>query len=129
MRRALASIACGVVAAAAVPSVAAAADKLDRHADAVRSLKHVKELRKGNGARTGRELTPALAELAHKRKDLGSEGRRQVDSLLARPTDGVADPYEDGYTVGEALPVCGAHFCIHYVATTSDAPSLTDGGD
>ena len=33
----------------------------------------------------------------------------------------------NGYSVGEARPLCSAHFCVHYVRSTRDAPSLQDG--
>ena len=46
-------------------------------------------------------------------------------ALLARPTDS-PDPYGDTWKAQEATPLCSAHFCVHYVTTTDDAPDLTD---
>lgn len=120
---------CALVGVLAAPGFAAAAGNDPSHEAAVRALRHAQDLRHGVGVKSGREVTPALAELAQKRKHLGSDGRLQADALLARPTDGPADQYGDGYTVAEATPVCAVHFCIHYVTTTADAPSLADGGD
>ena len=43
--------------------------------------------------------------------------------MLARPTQGQAtDNDTRAYSVPEAPVVCGTHFCVHYVATTEDAP-------
>lgn len=79
------------------------------------------------------ELTPLLRQLALQLPRLRGSERRQAEALLARPTDGEADPQLDGYTVPEAAasPACNDHYCVHWVATTSDAPSAqgssTDG--
>jgi hypothetical protein len=74
------------------------------------------------------EPTPLLRELALRLPSLQGSERRQAHALLERPTEGVNDPQQDGYSVGEApqSPYCTAHFCIHWVASTSDAPDLTD---
>ncbi len=75
---------------------------------------------------TGRELTPALAELSARYEALDPAERREADRLLARPTDGAGDPQGDGYTVPEHAPFCTANFCLHWVTSTADAPDLTD---
>jgi hypothetical protein len=72
------------------------------------------------------EPTPLLRELAVRLPALHGSERRQAHALLLRPTDGDNDPSGDGYTVPEAPPYCTAHYCIHWVATTGDAPSLAD---
>src|SRR3954452_21246266 len=113
-------IALGVV----LPAAAQAANGDQKRAE--QALQHVKDIKHGIGVRTGRELTPALLELNRTRRDLDAAGRKQADALLARPTEGNADPQGDGYTTAEASPVCSPHFCIHYVTTTADAPALTD---
>src|SRR3954452_809021 len=107
-----------------LPAAAQAANGDQQRAQ--QALQHVKDIKHGIGVRTGRELTPALLELNRTRSDLDAAGRKQADALLARPTEGNADPQGDGYTTAEAAPVCSPHFCIHYVTTTADAPSLTD---
>ena len=93
---------------------------------AEQALQKVKDLKQGIGVHTGRELTPAMAELFRTKGDLDASGRKEAAALLARPTDGGGDPQGDGYTVTEETPFCTVHFCIHYVATTADAPDLTD---
>jgi hypothetical protein len=81
-------------------------------------------LKQGIGVKTGFELTPVLKTLALKLPQLHGAERRQAERLLMRPTQGQTNPGEEGYQVPEAPPVCGPHFCIHYVQTTGDAPSL-----
>jgi Big-like domain-containing protein len=73
------------------------------------------------------EPTPVLRDLAVRLPSLRGAERRQAHALLARPTDGDADPQGSGYTVPEATPYCSAHFCVHYVTSTEDAPNLSDG--
>ncbi len=55
------------------------------------------------------------------------EGRQhaQANGLLARPTSKV-DPQQHKYSVKEEKPLCGTHFCVHWVESTADAPSLED---
>jgi hypothetical protein len=43
-----------------------------------------------------------------------------AESYLARPTDGSADEYGDGYSVAEQTPVCSDVVCVHYVTTSQD---------
>src|SRR2546429_40891 len=60
------------------------------------ALQRVKDLKKGIGVRTGRELTPALAQLAARRGALDATQRKQAAALLARPTDPQGtDPGQD----------------------------------
>lgn len=49
------------------------------------------------------------------------------DTVLVRlrPTDGQNEPEGDGYTAPSRY-VCGPHLCVHWVATTNDAPPLVD---
>jgi Family of unknown function (DUF6055) len=74
---------------------------------------------------TPKELTTTLLALSRSLSSLGPSQRQRAESLLARPTDN-PDPDGSAYTVPEQPPVCSAHFCIHYVASTPDAPSLVD---
>lgn len=73
-----------------------------------------------------RAATLVLRDLVLRLGQLTARQRAEARALLARPTDGGADPAGDGYAVPEEAPVCTDHGCIHYVASTDDAPSLTD---
>jgi hypothetical protein len=75
-----------------------------------------------------RDLSPLLRRLALELPNLHGAQRRRAAGLLARPTDGASDPQQNGWSVPEAIgsPVCSAHFCVHWVASGSDAPDLTD---
>ncbi len=66
------------------------------------------------------EATLALRDLRAALPLLGGQDRAQARALLARPTDGAADPRGDGYQV-PATKICGGRFCVHYVTSTSDA--------
>src|SRR4051812_13310386 len=104
-----------VCALLALPSTAAAGS--GEHA-----LQLAKRIQSGEGVKTGRELTPVLKELAEKYHTLSAADRRRADRILARPTQGEANPGEATYSVPEAPKACSTHFCVHYVATTGDAP-------
>jgi Family of unknown function (DUF6055) len=73
-----------------------------------------------------KELTTTLLALSRSLDRLAPDQRRQARRLLARPTDS-PDPDGSAYTVGEQPPFCSAHFCVHYVASTLDAPDPVDG--
>jgi len=109
---------------AMLPSAATAAEPETR-AQAEDALQEAQQLLDGRGVRTGRELTPTLARLAAGKALLPTAERREATGVLARPTDGAADPQGDGYTVPSAT-WCTASFCVHYVTSTADAPPLTD---
>ena len=53
-------------------------------------------------------------------------GRIAGSPVFLRPTNGSADPEGHGYSV-PSQHVCGPHLCVHWVASTSDAPPLVDG--
>jgi len=73
-------------------------------------------------SRTGDpSATLALRDLWMARPDLTGTEELEATALLARPTDGAADPFENGYAV-PATSQCGPQVCVHYVPTTSDAP-------
>jgi hypothetical protein len=65
--------------------------------------------------------TVALRDLWVARPDLTGAEAVEATALLARPTDGTADPFGNGYTV-PSTSQCGAHVCVHYVPTSADAP-------
>jgi hypothetical protein len=67
------------------------------------------------------DLSVALRDLFVALPRLSADDRRTARAILARPTDGAADPLEDGYTV-PARKKCGKHVCVHWVPTTADAP-------
>jgi hypothetical protein len=114
----------------AAPAAVAASGKPGRPASRARAesaLLRAEKLLAGQGVRSGREVTLALAGLARRLDALPTSDRKRARGLLARPTQGNADPEGHGYSVGEHAPYCAtAHFCIHFVTTTADAPALTD---
>ena len=73
-----------------------------------------------------RSATILFRDLALRVGWLSGPSRATADRLLARPTDGGGDPFDDGYNVAEETPECSADVCVHYVATTSDAPDTAD---
>ena len=73
--------------------------------------------------------TTALNQLAAAYPQLTGDDRRLAKGLLARPTDGAADQYGDGYAAGApVLSAESAHFCVFWVNDpgSRDAPSLAD---
>lgn len=77
----------------------------------------------------GGDKSPSLAltRLALAYPNLTSSEKRQADVLLARPTDGLADPFHDGYDPAAVVQSsCTTHFCLHYVTTGVDAPPMWD---
>ena len=79
----------------------------------------------GDALATDPSATVALRDLWVARPDVGGVDAAQAESLLARPTDGAADPFGDGYTV-PSTNQCSARICVHYVPTTVDAPPSVD---
>ena len=114
---------------ALVVPAAAAADPTGR-GDAQRpSVPVSAALGNARAAVTGQaehDTTLALTRLRLAYPSLSAGERAAADALLARPTDGAADPEQFGYTTAEATPLCGATFCVHYVTTTADAPAAVD---
>ena len=75
------------------------------------------------------EATLILRDLAARVQELSGGERKAAKRLLARPPMNSGDvPIGNGWTVSEASnsPLCGANVCIHWVATSADAPPLTD---
>ena len=75
----------------------------------------------GRAGRSDPSATLALRDLWAALPSLAGAERRRAEALLARPTDGAADPYGFGYTVG-ARSKCARNICLHWVPTTIDAP-------
>lgn len=84
--------------------------------------------RQGAGGGPRADLSPVLQRLALQLPQLTGAQAREARRLLARPTDGSADPQDSGYATSEApgSPSCGPNFCVHWVATGEDAPDPTD---
>ncbi|MGH2987865.1 MAG: hypothetical protein ACRDLO_14415, partial [Solirubrobacterales bacterium] len=75
------------------------------------------------------EATLAMNALAAALPELEGAERRRARSLLARPTDGAADQFRDGYPPGAAVAFAESpHFCVYWVNDPNfdDAPDLTD---
>ena len=103
-------LAAAAPATAVSPRASAAAE-----ARAERALEAAEDLSEGRGVRTGRELTPALRELAVRVPHLRGDERQRAVDLLARPTDsGDPDAYPPGTSVEQT---CAGSFCVHWAAT------------
>ncbi len=114
-----------VLAAIAVPAAAQAATSAQRQAD--RALQRASALYAGPASSPDpREATLILRDLVLRLDDLSPAERARAESLLARPDDGAADPDQQGYSVPAAQPLCSEHFCLHWVATSHDAPAPAD---
>ena len=70
----------------------------------------------------------ALRDLWMARPDLVADDARRADALLARPSDGAADPFGNGYSVPSTRS-CSSKLCVHYVTSTADAPPSADWVD
>jgi hypothetical protein len=66
-----------------------------------------------------REATLVLRDLRLVLPRLGAADQRAARALLARPTDGAADPQGQGYSA-RAVRACQGKFCVHRVRTTAD---------
>ncbi|RYP82388.1 hypothetical protein EKO23_21920 [Nocardioides guangzhouensis] len=81
-------------------------------------------------AEPGTDPTLVLNQLSQDLADLGPADQRQARRILSRPTDG-NDPADAllRYRTAEEDPYCSGQVCVHYVATTADAPpGATVGG-
>ena len=88
---------------------------LDR---AVRALRGTGQER-ASGPRP--DPTIALTDLFAVRSRLSGDDRLQADALLARPTDGARDLFDDGYGA-RSTKKCSSVLCLHWVRSTADAP-------
>lgn len=82
---------------------------------------------RASAGRAARDATLALRDLARAIPALDRAHRREARALLARPTDN-PDPQGTTWAAPPAAqsPHCSAHFCVHWVETGADAPSLAD---
>ncbi len=77
-----------------------------------------------NGGRASEEhgdATIVMRDLFQALDDLSPAQRKVAKGILARPTDGANDPYNDGYTVPSEKK-CKGNFCVHWVTSTEDVP-------
>ncbi len=77
----------------------------------------------------GPDPSVALNGLAAAYSELGDRARRVARGLLARPTDGSADRFGDGYpTAAPIATAASPHFCFYWVSDRGypDAPDLAD---
>ena len=75
----------------------------------------------GRGAPRDPSATLALRDLWASLPALPAAGRARAEAMLARPTDGPADPFGFGYTA-PSVKRCAKDVCVHWVRTTGDAP-------
>jgi hypothetical protein len=68
------------------------------------------------------EATLALRDLFVALPDLDGDDRARARGILARPTDGNDDPYDDGYRA-RSTKTCSPNLCVHRVKRTSDQAS------
>lgn len=114
----LAPMSGGVTLAAAYPTSPPAEPS---SSEAVSPLGTAGRVLAGDARATDPSATLALRDLWMARPDLTGTEAVEATALLARPTDGAADPFDNGYTV-PATRECGVEVCVHYVTTTADAP-------
>ena len=111
-----------VLAAAALPAPAIAQSGR-AHERAEQALQRVRDIRAGRGH--GRDLSLALKALSETKGALSGRDLRAAEDSMRRPGD-ATDVDSDGvawYKVEEETPLCDARFCIHWVASTEDAPT------
>jgi hypothetical protein len=73
-----------------------------------------------------REATLILRDLALREHRLAPAAHADARRILARPTDGMADPQQTGYRTPNTATWCATHVCVHWATDTSDRPPLTD---
>jgi hypothetical protein len=69
------------------------------------------------------DATAILRDLVIHLPELSRSERHEASIILSRPTDGPSGPA--GYSV-PAVHACTQRFCVHWVRSTSDSPSLGD---
>ncbi len=78
------------------------------------------------GAAPSLDATMTLRRLVLLRDALPADDRAEADRILARPTDGDADPGGTGYAPGTTPRVLCDVICVHWVDTSADAVDQTD---
>ena len=99
-----------------------------------RALFHLRAVQRRHGWVTApgpQAATRVLQELALTRRGLAPRQRRRAGRLMARPTDGAGDQFDDGYETENVENACISQpqyaACVHWVEETADAPPLDDG--
>jgi hypothetical protein len=111
--------------ALATPGLAKASRQTATRADAAAALERAEALFE-RGGRSAHDPTLALRNLVLALPRLGPEQRARAQALLDRPDDPAGSRRgQVRYTVPSTY-FCTAHFCIHYVRTTVDAPPARD---
>src|SRR3954470_12236723 len=113
---------------AILTAAAGAGAAAPRHYAAGKALANVERLQKGEGVRTGYELTPALTQLYAALPRLSVDDRQAAESLLARPDDpqpDVADAHKWTGPEAGSSPRCTTHFCVHFTNVGADASDAT----
>ena len=70
------------------------------------------------------EATLALRDLFVTMPELTGDDRQRAEGILARPSDGNADPNGDGYRA-RSTKKCSSRICVHRVKRTSDKATGT----
>ncbi|MDQ3876241.1 MAG: hypothetical protein M3322_11980 [Actinomycetota bacterium] len=116
------------VLALALPAAAEAGSLIGSRAQAAAALRAAEALFERSGpAASKANPTLTLRDLVRALPRLGPDQRARAQALLDRPDDpGGSRDGEVRFTV-PSTTFCTAHFCVHYVRTTVDAPPLRDG--
>lgn len=91
---------------------------------AERALEVATRVLDGKPAKTDPDATLALTDLRLALPRLTGLEKERAASLLARPTDGAADRFGDGYTTKKKTKKCSKYLCLHWVtkAGNDDKP-------
>ena len=92
-----------------------------QRAAAERTLDVAERVLDGRAAPRDPSATLALRDLWASLPALSAAGRARAEGMLARPTDGPADPFGFGYTA-PSVKRCAQDVCVHWVKSTADAP-------
>lgn len=107
---------------AAEPGRPSGPPELAARAAARRTFAAARRVLAGRPAQADPSASMALRELWLSLPALGAGERQDAEALLARPTDGAADPFGFGYAV-KSVKKCARNVCVHRVRSTNDAAS------
>jgi hypothetical protein len=123
MRRAVIFGLIALVALGAAGTTSARSPQERAHVQARAALDRALSIFHGQGT-DPRGATMALRDLRLRMGSLSTSERKVARSLLARPTDG--GNFDWSAPNNKRKHLCTTHFCLHWVTTTGDAPSLKD---
>lgn len=89
---------------------------------ALRALTVAARVLDGQAAAGDPDATIALRDLRLALPRLTGLDRQRAQALLARPTDGNRDRFNDGYTTKSTKKKCSKYVCVHWVTKTVDKP-------